>query len=229
MKDILNFIIDFLKNKAHSITFRVAMVVLIPSFLIAIDYFVGFSNSYIVSSKLENLNKIELIKSRIKNNDSLLTYLNKLESSTLRKSENIYSFLDFSSDAKENNINSDRINKVNSITYTVNIRSPFWHLVSSSGIWFLVAIIAPFLMLLPKKKEERNSIGGIISVVILILAFALFFYFLFGLIPVINNNPNINYLINVVLQFSVFFMLYLMDKRKATIPKIPLIKPLSTK
>ncbi|MCY1719575.1 hypothetical protein OU798_04440 [Prolixibacteraceae bacterium Z1-6] len=97
-------------------------------------------------------------------------------------------------------------------------RSRLWHTISSGALIVVLALFVFILMLFVpfySKKENRLSVFiGILMVFPFLAMWLWLFQWLLGLIPVINNMPWINYLINIGVNILIVIALTLYFQRK---------------
>src|SRR5690606_11730642 len=80
--------------------------------------------------------------------------------------------------------------------------------ISSSWLLTLSILIIPFMALFDKKSSFiTSSITILLFIAPILYGLSWIFAKLFLLIPVINNDPNINYTINSILHFIIIFII----------------------
>ncbi|MCE4563924.1 hypothetical protein INQ51_06340 [Maribellus sp. CM-23] len=83
-------------------------------------------------------------------------------------------------------------------------RSKLWHTVTSSILFIILALLVFVLLLVfpfvTEKKDRFNTVVGILAFLPFLAFWIWLFQWLLGLIPVINNSPWINYLINILIN-----------------------------
>lgn len=211
---VIGSIVDFFSNKKNSRSKKLIWSIIGAGIIFVIfwaDYKIGFTERWQTINSIEDITKIEILKAKVKGNDTLMRYLDSIERSILVE-KHIYSDIrDFFSGKYEDTDASVTATKTEKINEPFNI----WHLLSTSFIWLVVALILPILLFTQKNASENRAgtIAGIIAGVIVLCAFAWFFYYALGLIPVIDGKRWINYLIDVVVQIGVILLFYYIEKR----------------
>ncbi|WP_163729631.1 hypothetical protein [Parabacteroides sp. 52] len=96
----------------------------------------------------------------------------------------------------------------------VATRSKLWHTVTSSFLFIFALILMPFLLFDEKKKINSDFIIGLLFVVIFFGFLIWLWQYLFGLIPVIYGKPWINYIVNILINFTLVGLSVLGGKKK---------------
>ncbi|WP_319502145.1 hypothetical protein [uncultured Draconibacterium sp.] len=100
----------------------------------------------------------------------------------------------------------------------IRYRSRLWHTVTSGILIITLAIFAFILMLfVPFYMKEGNKLSAFIGLFMVFPFLALWlwlFQWLLGFIPVINNMPWINYLVNVVVNIFIVVVITIYFQRK---------------
>lgn len=218
---IVGFLTDTQRKLSHRLVFAIACMVT----LFVIDDIFGFSYFYTTNHKIEQVAMIDKI---IK--DSLLDqtarqYLTKLKSQTIQREGIIRKSLAFISFP---NILSTRVDTVyvtiheDKKIYLTSKKSEepeknkYWHYISANIYWLLFILIIPFAVFSSyKQKSFGSTLLGSIVVIILILIVMQFWSWLFNLIPLINDKPLWNYLVNLLINTIVFGgSIYMYNKRQ---------------
>lgn len=80
-------------------------------------------------------------------------------------------------------------------------RSKLWHTVTSSILFIILTLFVLILLLVfpfvTEKKDRFNTVVGLLAALPFLAFWIWLFQWLLGFIPVINNSPWINYLINI--------------------------------
>ena len=144
MGEVFKHFIDLIKDKTTSWGFKTALFISIIALLFVADYYIGFSNNYHLNNKIIQLEKINTLKSKYKNDSLAFEELNKMELKIFTRkhySEELINL--FQKDSVSNKPIIIGEKSVNHRTSSKLNRSVFWMSLSSN---YLLAIILPFLV-----------------------------------------------------------------------------------
>ena len=176
---------------------------LIACSLYVADNLIGFSYYQSISSKLEKTKEINLIlkDSSILSKDEL-TKLKLLRSDILNHrtlKDNVYSFFsNISFKSSKNPITTKPIETKPIIERDLDI-----HFLTSSSFILLIMLIMFFAGLADKNAPFLQRLSVIFVVELILYPFAFLFSKILFLIPIINQTPLINYVLNVILSFLI--------------------------
>ncbi|MCK8143318.1 hypothetical protein MW871_15925 [Flavobacterium sp. I-SCBP12n] len=211
IEEIKNIVELFLDKSKHW-TLRAGVFISIIGVLFILDFSLDLSYNYYVNSKLENLEKIQILKKDYSKDTLKLKKILFLENKIINKkhySEFIFPDLslpsfDFSYLTKSTpKINDKKPTKtiiVKSTIKKVNLRSYYWMLFSSNFLLVIVFVVMLFMPLYGKEQRTLKSISGwfaglvSLSVMMFIITWVAF------KIPLIGNNPIYNYILNAVIH-----------------------------
>jgi hypothetical protein len=172
------------------------------------DNIIGFSYYQSVSSKIEKTKEINsILKDSAVLSKSEITKLKLLRSDIINRKtikDNVYSFFsNISFISSKNPITTKPIE-----TNPIIERNPDLHFYTSSASILLIMIIFFFAGLIDRQSPLPQKIITIIVIELILYPFAFLFSKVLYLIPVINEKPTINYVLNVVLSFLIPYLLY---------------------
>lgn len=245
--DILSSVLNFFKSKDFSPASKIIGCIIAVSLIILIDNQLGFSFSYRNGRMVSTLAEIENLKQKSQGDSNLMHYLNEKETRIINRRTlfeqviNLFSNSDLKVDdilqkgvatgaggimiQSIDSFSIPLLKPIVSTTQKVDIkpvlvkrsRSQLWHTLSSSYIFLLLIIlliIVPFV----QKENRKNTLLGCIMIIPIILLIVWFNQYLFGLIPVIQNQPLINYSLNFIIHTTSVVVLvgligYLVNKK----------------
>jgi hypothetical protein len=211
--DIFKHFIDLNKDKTTSWGFKTALFISVIGLIFVSDFYLGFSYNYHLNNKIEQLEKISSLKKKYPTDSIILNGLSEMERKVFYKKH--YSdelsrlFLKDSIKSETSEIidqNKPANNKPKTITKTP-IRSIYWMSITSN---YLFVIILPFLIFLPlysKDGRKANTLVGWIASLIMFTIFGAITTWISYQIPIIWNNPNWNYGLNVLIHSLFWFLI----------------------
>lgn len=211
--EFLNKIADFLLSNSYSTRKKVAYLIFGIMVLWLGDIYFGFSEGYRINQKIERLDKIEKIKRDYQLSDTVKQQLDQLELS-LFSERRIYDFLPFS-ESDNKSLASDSISTTHIIKTkpSANIIDPFWHIISSSFFFVLLAMMVPLAVF---SEFNLNTLLGALFAEVLFVLLILFYSYALALIPIISPDAIwLNYGINFVIHLITVIPVY----RAITKPK----------
>lgn len=206
-------IIELFLDKSKHWTLRAGVFISIIGVLFILDFTLDLSYNYYVSRKLENLEKIQILKKDYSNDSLKLRKIFFLEEKILNKkhySEFIFpdfSFPDFSSNSikksRSPQITDQKATKIVTpkiITNKSSIRSYYWMLLSSNYLFVIVFAFLIFLPLYGKEQRTLKSISGWFASLISFSLIIIFITWISFRIPLIYNEPIYNYILNFIIH-----------------------------
>lgn len=195
--DFINNIISFLFDNKRKISSKASIIIFTVITLIILDNLLGFTYYLDVSNKTQYVKELNLMI-----NDSISDLTTKKFADSLRleviKRENIvqkaYSFL--------HSIKSSRGKKENKIT------RGFWFHFSSSGLFYLLAIVIfPIILNSGKKSSFIKRLGNALIASGIFIILGIFFYWILDLIPqILKGYSFLNIILNFIIQIFVIIL-----------------------
>lgn len=209
MFEFLKHISDLIFDNSKSWGKRTSTFFSLLFFLILADFTFNISFNIFTENKLNQLEKITKLKEDYKNNNNRLKEIKTIESEIFKR-EHYTEFI-----SRNFNELSNRKNTGNEINNIEDKRSIPLMILSSNTILIIMVF---FILILPifggKEARQSNFFIGFFSSL-------LFISFLIGIvtiisyqIPLINNNPKLNYLTNFLIQIFFYWIFYLIFRKK---------------
>lgn len=181
--------------------------------LIIIDNTLSFTYNYNNSRKIEQIEKLNVVVT-----DTTLSSVEIMELKNLRNNiinhktwkDQIYNKL-IAIDFKSKDTNTIVIK--NDTKLPKKERNYWIHFVSSSWLFVIVMLITPFIGLFDKKTSFSSSMIAVVFIIPIFYGLSWIFAKTFSFIPIINNNPNINYIINSALHLLIFLFIGFIIKK----------------
>lgn len=210
LMEILNTILQLFISRQHTIDKKIKWAFFIISCLVIIDLIFGISYQISISSKLENINKIEQIKLNSISNITLVDYLDKLESEIIARKD-FYSGVKYFFRNDVPNYIIPANTKANSSNKEI-IWHSLRHIITSSYagiIIFFMLLYEIFKIIILKQKIYISKIVYALSIALLFISIN---SYLFGLIPIISKSGDYlyNYILNSLLQLVFLFIISFM-------------------
>ena len=207
-------IVELFLDKSKHWTLRAGIFISVIGVLFILDFTLDLSYNYYVSRKLENLEKIQILKKDYTADSLKLKKILFLEEKIISKkhySEFIFPDFSFSSFknstiAKTIDQNPTKIVTPKNKTNKPNIRSYFWMLLSSNYLFVIVFVVMIFLPLTGKEQRTLKSISGWFAGLVVFSLIIIFVTWISFRIPLINNEPIYNYILNFLIH-TIFIML----------------------
>jgi hypothetical protein len=199
-------ILEYITDNTKRISTRAAIIILIVGCFILIDNIVGFSYYYNRQRKFEQLKSISILLQDSTLSESTKVNIRRLEKQTFER-KNI---IDYSVIFLKNVFDSKKGNTKDLLPSKYS-RNNFWFLMSTSGIYLLLAIFVPLVLLLTDRKTGFFKLSASMLIFIIVMFFTSWFnYWLFDkLIPnVLLGHWIWNYLINFLIQIGLMIGLY---------------------
>jgi hypothetical protein len=207
-------IVELFLDKSKHWTLRAGVFISVIGVLFILDFTLDLSYNYYVSRKLENLEKIQILKKDYSADALKLRKILFLEEKIMSKkhySEFIFPDFSFSSlknstIAKTTDQNPTKIVTPKIKTNKPNIRSYFWMLLSSNYLFVIVFVVMIFLPLTGKEQRTLKSISGWFAGLVVFSLIIIFVTWISFRIPLINNEPIYNYILNFIIH-TIFIVL----------------------
>jgi len=238
-RDIFKFFID----SSKSLTSRFIIIGMFVGLIFLVDNYLGFSFYYGNGRKIEQLKSIYDIKKQSDVQETLILELDKIEKNILGRQNVVEIFGDLfsseyfdidqaNSDQNLNVVESDssqagmeldsiytdedivkeEITKTQASTLPKNSRSRIWHTISSSFGLIIIFLIVPFVPF-TQPPFEWSTFLGVMILCIPLSGLIWLNQYLLGLIPVILNQPWINYILNFIIHFGILSWLASSSKK----------------
>lgn len=206
LKHISELIFDSSKSwgKKTSIIFSVIFSLFIVDFIFNVSY------NIFTESKLTQLEKVNILKKDYENDKDRFKQIEQIETDVLRK-EHYTEFL-------RRNIKSlnHPDNNVSEKKPTNNIKlSLFWTLFSSNTFLIFIIFIMLLLPIFGAKENRQGNffLGMFASLFFLSITISIVTFIAFQ-IPVINNDPKFNYVLNFSIQVAFYIILAFIFSKK---------------
>tara|TARA_B100000953_G_scaffold259867_1_gene225054 strand:+ start:64 stop:723 length:660 start_codon:yes stop_codon:yes gene_type:complete len=204
MIESIRHFFDLIFDKSKSWGFKTATTISILGLLVLLDLGFGFSYDFQVINQLEQLEKIQVLKKEFKDEPKKLAKIKSLEEKTLSKEH----YSDFFTRKFNDLITNETIPIDNGIEEKEinedSKRSLFWMVITSN---FFFVLIFPFLLFVPifsRDGRKANSLVGWFASIILIGVIVSFVTWISYQIPLIDNNPKWNYIVNFIIHILFF-------------------------
>jgi hypothetical protein len=177
------------------------------------DSIFGFTYYNNIDNKIEKTKEINsILKDSLVLNKNEILYFKKLRTEVLHRKtikDDIYSFFsNISFTSSKNPITTKPIE-----TNPIIERNFYLHFITSAFPIILVMVIFFFAGIFDRKTTISQRIGVVFFVEIILYPFAFLFSKTLYLIPLINNTPLINYIINFSISTIIFpLTIYLLTK-----------------
>ena len=211
-------IIHFLTDKTRNLSSKALFIVFGFILLIFLDNTFSFSYYYNTSQKVTQIKEInEGLKDStfsISEKKKLLKLRNDIiEHKTLKdKAYDYLTNLNFEISDQETSETIETVELEAKRNSRIHFITSAWWLVLSFGIF---AIAIPFV-LLTERKDVFTTLVGFIFMGGFAYLIALLLSKVFSFIPLIDNNPMYNYILNVILSGILLLIMLLAGKKKKT-------------
>ncbi|MEQ8547131.1 MAG: hypothetical protein RIC03_04440 [Cyclobacteriaceae bacterium] len=239
--DLFKEFIRLFTDQDYSIKSKLVFVIILLGGVFFIDNILGFSFFYVNQQRINQLEKIEQLKKSSKENKPLVKLLEETEEEIINRQTVIDAFLELFSKNKLEPSNTHKISNLDTAlvvrndTLTIPVltdstkskvieklanepedqyRSRLWHTLTSSYLLILVMFILPISGITQKPFRWPNFIGILFTSGIF-AGLVWLNQFLLGLIPVLFNQPWINYILNFAIQTFIFIWIGLSQKNNA--------------
>lgn len=212
--ELINSIFVYFTDKTKKFSHKTVIILFSLMLLVVVDNTLSFTYNYNTTNKIDQIQKLNMIVSDTTLANSEIDDLKVLRNDILNHKtwkDQLYNkivAIDFKSkDGNKPVVKSD-------IPKMVNERNYWYHFISSSWILFIIMVIIPFVGIFDKKTSFGSTIMALIFFIAPIFyGFSWLFAKLFSFIPVISNNPNINYIVNAILHLLSFLLIGFLAKK----------------
>ena len=216
--DFLNSIFHFFTDKTRRLSSKAITTIIVVALIILIDNTLSFSYYYNTKNKIEQVSSVNKLLT-----DTTLTKTEKKKLLNIRrdiidrktwkdKTWDFISNMDFRS---ENSLTENPTE--NEIKIPIETKKSYlWHFISSSWLIVILMLAFPFVGIFDKKTPFGQAIGILIILEPLLYGMAWILAKLFSFIPIILNNPTLNYILNAILCLGVFALFGIFGKKKTT-------------
>lgn len=182
------------------------------------DSIIGFTYYNNIDNKIEKTKEINsILKDSLLLNKNEILYFKNLRTEVLHRrtiKDDICSFFsNISFTSSKNPITTKSIE-----TNPIIERNFYLHFITSAFPIILVMVIFFFAGIFDRKTTISQRIGVIFFVEIILYPFAFLFSKIFYLIPILNNNPTYNYILNFIISTVliplIIYILYKIGKKK---------------
>ncbi len=216
LKSIIELFLDSSKHWGLKFSILISII----GFVFITDFSLNISQNIFTSNKLDNLEKIQKLKKGYENDSLNLLKIKSIELKIIEKKHysdyliDLNSFFNFSekvitkSKILQKNLtkNTKTVKIVKpKITEIINIRSNFWMTVTSSYIFIIVFIFALFMPITERQKITFKTLFNYFEILLMSLGLTFLFTWLSFKIPLILNIPVLNYILNMVIHFTIIF------------------------
>ncbi|MCA4809618.1 hypothetical protein IF128_07670 [Empedobacter stercoris] len=215
-------IIHYFTDSKNKLSHKAIMIILTVILVIFIDNTLSFTYSYNINNKIEHVEKLNSIikdTSLSKKEKAILKELrnNVLNHQTLKDiAYDKYTSLDFKSKevVQKPIVKNEKKSKLKERNYWI-------HFISSSWLIIISMLVVPFV-----GYTKNSSFFYYIFIIIIFVEPILYFISwtfakTFSLIPIILDNPTLNYILNAILHLLVFltlgFIINKFNKKKTEI------------
>jgi hypothetical protein len=189
--------------------------------LLFVDRMFKFSDNYITSTKIEQVEKLEKLIANEGVDSTVKEQLRAIELTVLSR-QTAWDYTLQRLAAFKKVIISSGFQRVDLTGTTTPTRSFFWHTVSASWFFVLLMIVSPF-MLLVEKKYIATAFISFLMVELCLLLIVFCFSALFAQIPIILGSTVITYILNAVLHAGLIGIIgsaiNIARKNKASLPR----------
>ena len=206
---------DFVFDERKKISSKAAIIILSILGLLLIDNLIGFSYSYLLNNKIEEVQKLNSIISDKSSDNLTIKHAIRLRNETLLRKNVLEEINDYLLELSfnKNLSESKKTNFSKEESYDLSPNN-FWFHVTSSGIYYFFGILMlPLMLFLDNSSSILQRITMSILLSAMFIGMGLFFFWICSLIPMIlNNSWFLNYLINFVIQGTIIFLMFKFNK-----------------
>jgi hypothetical protein len=203
MIESIKNIIELFLDKSKHWTLKAGVFISVIGMLFILDITFDLSYDNFLTNKLENIEKIQIIKKNYEADSLKLIKIKVLEDQILNKkhySELIFKNLDSS-------LNTLKATLGSSDTTVNKSRSYFLMLLSSNFFFLLIIVILIFSPFFDKDFKTLKSITSWFASLTSFSSIIFATTWLTFRIPIINNDPNLNYFLNFCLHIFLVILL----------------------
>lgn len=207
---------EFLFDEKRRLSSKAAVVVLVTLTILIINDIFGFSYSYTVDKKIQQVQTLNSILNDSSIDDKTRRFAFNLRSEVINRKSYFHKFL-----SNLNNTTATNIKPKDKPSHSKNDlshkRSNFWFAMSAGGIYFILGLlIIPLLFFADKSTSVAQRLATGIATAVSFILFGMFFVWLFGLIPKLSGSTWAwNYTLNLTIQIAIISLLgYVAMKKK---------------
>jgi len=220
--NIFNNFIEFIFNERIRLSSKATMIVFSILAIVLFDNILGFTYYFSTDKKIGQIQKLNSIINDITTDSTTIDFATQLRSEIIDRENVFFKISSFSKHIKwisynkkyQTDIPNGTVNEIE-----VVIKNNFWFHLTSSGFWYIMAIMMFPIMLFYGEKTtslfHKLGIGFLTSVIMLF--FGLLFFLFCNFIPKISETTWIwNYLINFLIQVLIFSLFAVIENRKGS-------------
>ena len=206
-----NKVTNFFFDPNIKLSSKLAYAITIAFFALIANDLTSFTYNYNTNNKIDTVLKLNKLKEGTSDSTVHVFADNKMKEVINHKGfiESIYQ------SASINFAEKYTIDKREITNSTSSISKYGWFLLTSGGIYYFCSFLMFFIMLLTKSSDSfSQKLGQSILAFIFISSFGVLFSFICLLIPeLIEGKYYLNYLLNMVIQFSPILIVYAISRR----------------
>lgn len=199
-------IIELFLDKSRHWTLKAGVFISVIGLLFILDFMFNLSYNYFINNKLENIEKLQIIKKGYSEDTLKLKKIQELEESVLNEKHYTESFfLSFNSLKKSiipntTDQNVDNKNIPKNATNKKNIPSPFLMLLTSNLLFLILLIILIFRPFFDKELKSIKTLSSWFASITVLITLITITVWLSFQIPIFYNQPIYNYVLNFILH-----------------------------
>ena len=206
---------DFVFDERKKISSKAAIIILALLGILLIDNIVGFSYSYLLDNKIEEVQKLNDIITNKSSDNFTINQAIKLRVEILNRKNVIEKINNYLVNVSNNeSFTKTKIEKAQELNIDKNAPNQFWFHFTSGGIYYFLAIIMfPLMLFVEKSSTLIQRITMSILLIAMFSGIGLFFFWLCSLIPIILQDTWIlNYAINIIIQGLFIYLISKFNK-----------------
>ena len=199
-------IIELFLDKSRHWTLKAGVFISVIGLLFILDFMFNLSYNYFINNKLENIEKLQIIKKGYSEDTLKLKKIQELEENVLNEKHYTESFfLSFNSLKKSiipntTDQNVDNKNIPKNATNKKNIPSPFLMLLTSNLLFLILLIILIFRPFFDKELKTIKTLSSWFASITVLITLITITVWLSFQIPIFYNQPIYNYVLNFILH-----------------------------
>ena len=199
-------IIELFLDKSRHWTLKAGVFISVIGLLFILDFMFNLSYNYFINNKLENIEKLQIIKKGYSEDTLKLKKIQELEENVLNEKHYTESFfLSFNSLKKSiipntTDQNVDNKNIPKNSTNKKNIPSPFLMLLTSNLLFLILLIILIFRPFFDKELKSIKTLSSWFASITVLITLITITVWLSFQIPIFYNQPIYNYVLNFILH-----------------------------
>ena len=199
-------IIELFLDKSRHWTLKAGVFISVIGLLFILDFMFNLSYNYFINNKLENIEKLQIIKKGYSEDTLKLKKIQELEENVLNEKHYTESFfLSFNSLKKSiipntTDQNVDNKNIPKNATNKKNIPSPFLMLLTSNLLFLILLIILIFRPFFDKELKSIKTLSSWFASITVLITLITITVWLSFQIPIFYNQPIHNYVLNFILH-----------------------------